>query len=60
MQGRQGKTLDAGRRAQGFLDAEATAIGSAVSKALRAKLAQFEVQPGLGRIALVSSDPKAA
>ena len=53
MQGRQGKTLDAGRRAQGFLDAEATAIGSAVSKALRAKLddsvaklAQFELQQG--------------
>jgi hypothetical protein len=53
MEAKKGRTLDAGRRAQGFLISEAAAIGSAVSPTLRAKLDEavatlekFELQQG--------------
>jgi hypothetical protein len=38
MQVTQGRTLDAGRRVQGFLDTQAANIGTSVSASLRAKL----------------------
>ena len=48
MKTNQERALDAGRRVQGFLDAQAAAIGTAVSASLRAKL-DLELENACGR-----------